>query len=69
MLVNTIFDVPCPDCSGRLAPGEAGGLQCSACGQAYESRMGHLFPVAERRTTTIASPAARPGSPVTPVRS
>jgi hypothetical protein len=54
--MSTIFDVPCPVCGGTLAMADGGVLECLPCRRTYQSRMGHLFPVTRRATSTIAAP-------------
>ena len=64
--MSTIFDVPCPKCGRTLAIADGGGLECPPCCRTYQYRMGHLFPVARRPTSTIAAPAGRRTSPARP---
>jgi hypothetical protein len=63
--VSKIFEVPCPECGASLSVADGDGLECPGCRRTYQSRMGHLFPVAERPPSaadpsTIAAPATRP---------
>ena len=44
--MNTLFDVPCPDCGQQLRAAD-GHLECRGCRQTYQLRMGHLFPTGE----------------------
>jgi hypothetical protein len=55
--MSTIFESPCPGCGRALSVADGDQLTCSSCQRSYRSRMGHLFPVAEARTTTMAAPA------------
>jgi hypothetical protein len=45
--MNTLFDVPCPDCGQQLMATADGHLECRGCRQTYQLRMGHLFPSGE----------------------
>jgi tRNA(Ile2) C34 agmatinyltransferase TiaS len=60
--VSAIFKVPCPECGQSLSVADR-GLECPDCRRSYQSRMGHLLPMAERASATIAVPAGRPATP------
>ena len=58
--MSTVFGVPCPECGQQLAAAGGADLQCPACRQTYQARMGHLFPVGDahpRRSRRPARPA------------
>jgi hypothetical protein len=55
--VSAIFKVPCPECDQNLSVADR-GLECPDCGRSYQFRMGHLLPMTERASETIAAPAA-----------
>ena len=63
--MSDIFEVPCPECGQSLSVAEP-GLECPDCRLTYRSRMGHLVPMAESASATIAAPAGR--RPATPAR-
>jgi len=43
MISTTLLSlVRCPECRGRLAPGEDPAIECSACGRMYAQRQGFL---------------------------
>ena len=57
--MSALFDVPCPDCGQPLRVAANGHLQCRGCRQAYQLRMGHLFPAGEPRPPGRSAEAAR----------
>ena len=47
--MNTVFDVPCPECARQMSVGGGGEWQCPTCERTYTARMGHLFLVGRPR--------------------
>jgi hypothetical protein len=58
--MSALFDVPCPGCGQQLRPASDNRLQCGGCGEAYQLRMGHLFPSGEAESAGF--PADAPGA-------
>ena len=59
-MMSTVFDVPCPGCGRRMTVKGDGHLRCAGCQQAYQLRMGHLFPMQAAPASPRPAPAARP---------
>jgi hypothetical protein len=57
--VSTVFDYPCPGCGRRMAVHHDGHVECAACDQRYQARMGYLLPLPRpRHESSSTSPAA-----------
>jgi len=69
--MNTVFDVPCPECARQMSVGGGGEWQCPTCERTYTARMGHLFLVGKPRGRSVviaeSPPRRRPSrGPATP---
>jgi hypothetical protein len=59
--MNTVFEVPCPECGRHMPVGAEGDLECPRCERTYHARMGLLFLVGEPTGAEVATTESIPG--------
>jgi uncharacterized Zn finger protein (UPF0148 family) len=59
--MNTLFEVPCPECGRHMLVDAEGDLECPTCQRTYHARMGHLFLAGESPGAEVVIPESPAG--------